>query len=211
MELGWKYKKDSDLQIACTRAGEKNTKEGIRWIQTTLNHYFQTIGYTGYLIPVNGTYDKTTETAVKRFQKLAGLDVDGDAGFQTIHTLLYDQIASKVEKKSLASYLNLPKTPPSGAKADEKAAEETNADEAKAQSPLKLVKKSYKVKVGAKPFRIRTTGGNGKKITYKSSKKKVATVSKKGVVRVKKAGKAGITVKQGKTRLKVKVTVKKKN
>ena len=48
----------------------------------------------------------------------------------------------------------------------------------------------------------------GKKATYKSSKKKVASVSKKGVIQAKKQGKAKITVKVGKKKTKITVTVK---
>ena len=44
------------------------------------------------------------------------------------------------------------------------------------------------------------------KLRYSSNKKKVATVSSKGVIKAKKAGKATITVKSGSK--KVKVTVK---
>ena len=46
------------------------------------------------------------------------------------------------------------------------------------------------------------------KVTYKSSNKKVATVSKKGVITAKKKGTAKITVKSGKKSYTVKVTVK---
>lgn len=48
-----------------------------------------------------------------------------------------------------------------------------------------------------------------KKVKWSSSKKKVAEVSKKGVVRAKSAGKAVITAKAGKKAMKCKVTVKK--
>ena len=48
------------------------------------------------------------------------------------------------------------------------------------------------------------------KVTFKSSNTKVATVSSKGVIKAKKAGKATITVKAGSKTKKVKVTVKNK-
>lgn len=66
------------------------------------------------------------------------------------------------------------------------------------------VKKSYQLKVTKTPV---TTL---EKVTYKSSNTKVATVSKTGKIKAKKAGKATITVKCGKKTVKVKVTVKKK-
>ena len=65
------------------------------------------------------------------------------------------------------------------------------------------VKKSYQLNVTKTPV---TTL---EKVTYKSSNKKVATVSKNGKITAKKAGKATITVKCGKKTIKIKVTVKK--
>lgn len=52
--------------------------------------------------------------------------------------------------------------------------------------------------------------GTKKKVTWKSSNKKVATVSKKGKVTAKKKGKVTITAKVGGKRLKCKVIVEKK-
>ena len=46
------------------------------------------------------------------------------------------------------------------------------------------------------------------KVTYKSSNKKIATVSKKGVIKGKKKGTATITIKSGKITKKCKVKVK---
>ena len=46
------------------------------------------------------------------------------------------------------------------------------------------------------------------KAVYTSSNKKIATVSSKGVIKAKKKGKATITVKVGKKKVKCKVTVK---
>ena len=46
------------------------------------------------------------------------------------------------------------------------------------------------------------------KVTFKSSKKSVATVTNKGVITAKKKGKATITVKSGKKTVKVQITVK---
>lgn len=64
-------------------------------------------------------------------------------------------------------------------------------------------KKSYTI--GIKSMTTKTT----ESITYKSSKKSVATVDKYGVVKAKKKGKATITVKCGKKKAKLKLTVKK--
>lgn len=47
------------------------------------------------------------------------------------------------------------------------------------------------------------------KVTYKTSNKKIATVSSKGVIKAKKAGTSTITVKSGSKTVKVKVKVTK--
>ena len=64
-------------------------------------------------------------------------------------------------------------------------------------------KKSVTLKV------TRTPVTSTEKITYQSSNKKIATVSKKGKITAKKAGKAKITVKSGKKKVTINVTVKK--
>ena len=64
------------------------------------------------------------------------------------------------------------------------------------------VGKTKKLKVKNKPV--------GVKVTWKSSKKKVATVSKKGKVKAKKAGKTTITAKVGKKKYKCRVIVRNK-
>ena len=65
------------------------------------------------------------------------------------------------------------------------------------------VKKSTKLT----PFVTPITSKN--KVTYKTSNKKIATVSSKGVIKAKKAGTATITVKSGSKTVKVKVKVTK--
>ena len=65
------------------------------------------------------------------------------------------------------------------------------------------VKKSTKLA----PFVTPITSKN--KVTYKTSNKKIATVSSKGVIKAKKAGTATITVKFGSKTVKVKVKVTK--
>lgn len=65
------------------------------------------------------------------------------------------------------------------------------------------VKKTYKLAPVITPITTKD------KVTYKTANKKVATVSGKGVITAKKAGKTTITVKVGKKTKKVKVTVKK--
>lgn len=77
-----------------------------------------------------------------------------------------------------------------------------------AQKP-KLNKKSATIYVG-KTVKLKVKG-NRKKVKWSSSNKKVATVSSKGKVKGKKAGKATITAKVGNKKLKCKVTVKQKS
>ena len=76
---------------------------------------------------------------------------------------------------------------------------------------LLLNVKKVALQKGKSTTAIKATVMKGDKIkSWKSSDKKVATVSKSGKITAKKAGKATITVKCGKKTVKVKVTVKKK-
>lgn len=76
-----------------------------------------------------------------------------------------------------------------------------------AQKKAKLNKSKATIYVG-KTVTLKLKN-NKKKVKWSSSNKKVATVSKKGKVTGKKAGKATITAKVGKKKYKCKVTVKK--
>ena len=73
-------------------------------------------------------------------------------------------------------------------------------------SAAKLNKTSISLNAG-KTYTLKVTGINGK-ITWTSSKKSVATVSSKGVVKAKKKGTAVITAKYRNKRLTCKVIVK---
>ncbi len=72
-----------------------------------------------------------------------------------------------------------------------------------AKSKIKL-KKGKKAKIKVKIFPTNST----EKVKFSSSNKKVATVSKKGVVKAKKKGKATITIKSGMLKLKCKIIVR---
>ena len=80
-----------------------------------------------------------------------------------------------------------------------------------AASGISNVSKSLKLKLGEKytlaPVISPITTAD--KASYRSSNKKVVTVSKKGVITAKKSGTAKITVKAGKKKVTVKVTVEK--
>ena len=72
---------------------------------------------------------------------------------------------------------------------------------------MKLTKASAKLKKGKK-VTIKVKAAPVSKVTFKSSNKKVATVSSKGVVKAKKKGTATITVKCNGITRKFKITVK---
>lgn len=72
---------------------------------------------------------------------------------------------------------------------------------------MKLTKSSAKLKKGKK-VTIKVKAAPVSKVTFKSSNKKVATVSSKGVVKAKKKGTATITVKCNGITRKFKITVK---
>ncbi len=73
---------------------------------------------------------------------------------------------------------------------------------------LKLKKKKLSIKTGDKKTLKVTVKPSNAKLTWKSNKKKIATVSKKGVVKGKKKGTAKITVTSGKKKATCTVTVK---
>lgn len=78
-----------------------------------------------------------------------------------------------------------------------------------AKGKVKLNKKKVTIKVGQKvKLKLKNTK---KKVKWNSSKKKVASVTAKGVVKGKKKGTAKITAKCGKKKYVCKVTVKGKN
>lgn len=84
----------------------------------------------------------------------------------------------------------------------------TVPDSAGAKAKIKLNKKKVTIKVGGKvTLKLKNAK---KKVTWKSSKKKVASVSAKGVVRGKSAGTAKITAKSNKKSYTCTVIVKEK-
>lgn len=90
----------------------------------------------------------------------------------------------------------------------------TTSEAAAKTKKIVMNKKKVTLKVG-KTFKLKVKKVTPKKaskaVTYKTNKKKIATVSKKGVIKGKKAGKATITVtskKNKKAKAKVTVTVK---
>ena len=79
-------------------------------------------------------------------------------------------------------------------------------DEVEAAKKYKLNKTKTFVRIGT-PVKLKVKNAKKKKIKWKSSNKKIATVSKKGVVKGKKYGKCNVTAKIGKKKLKCRVIV----
>ena len=79
-----------------------------------------------------------------------------------------------------------------------------------AKKKVQLNKKTVTLEVGKKVTLKLKNAPKKKKITWSSNKKKIATVSKKGVVTAKKAGKANITAKVSGKKYVCKVTVNNK-
>ncbi len=80
----------------------------------------------------------------------------------------------------------------------------TQENETKIQAP-----KTLSVRQGKKKkLKVTVSNANGRRVTYKSKNKKIATVTKKGVVKGVKKGKTVITVKCNGVTRKVNVTVK---
>lgn len=86
------------------------------------------------------------------------------------------------------------------------------ATQVNAATKPKLSKTKITMTVGqSKKLKVKgISKKRAKRIKWKSSKKKVVTVTKTGKLKARKAGKATITAKVGKKKLKCKVTVKKK-
>lgn len=76
-----------------------------------------------------------------------------------------------------------------------------------AKTVITTAKKAYTVKAGKK-VSLKAVASDGSKITYKTSNKKIAKVTSKGVVKGVKKGKATITIKANGVTKKVRVTVK---
>ena len=86
-----------------------------------------------------------------------------------------------------------------------------NLTNVNAKSTTRLSSKKIVLQVGkTKKLKVKNKPA-GVKVVWKSSKKKVATVSKKGKVKAKKPGKTTITAKVGKKKYKCKVVVKRNN
>lgn len=85
----------------------------------------------------------------------------------------------------------------------------SDAFHAEAATKYRLNKTKLKVSIG-RTARLKVKNSGKKRVKWKSSNKKIATVSKKGLVKGRKKGKTVITATVGKKKLKCRVTVKKK-
>ena len=84
----------------------------------------------------------------------------------------------------------------------------SSANEIILNKNMKLTKKSVSLKKGKK-LTIQKASGISGKVTFKSSNKKIVSVSVKGVVKAKKKGKTAILIKNGGKTAKLTVFVKK--
>ena len=80
-EYGWTYYRTGDRQMPY--ASPWTDGYGVAWLQAALNTYL------GLELEVDGEYGSATTAAVKTFQEMADLTVDGQAGIQTIGALVY--------------------------------------------------------------------------------------------------------------------------
>jgi hypothetical protein len=78
-----------------------------------------------------------------------------------------------------------------------------------AKKKPRLSRTKATIRVGGR-IKLRVKNASGKKVKWSSTKKKVATVTSRGVVKGKKAGKAVIRAKVGRKTLKCRLTVKAK-
>ena len=99
----------------------------------------------------------------------------------------------------------LKKTEQTEEKKQEKTAKKVKTKKIKGLKKTLKIKKGKKIKLKPKLKPANSTDV----IRYKSSNKKIVTVSKKGVIKAKKAGTAKITVKAGKAKFVIKVKVRK--
>lgn len=83
--------------------------------------------------------------------------------------------------------------------------------EAAGKKTVQLNKKAFTLTVGSTQKLTLKNAPKNKTVTWKSSNKKIATVTRKGSVTAKKQGKATITAKVGKKKCTCKVTVIRKD
>ena len=88
--LGWSYCAAGDSRIPY--ASPWSDGQGVVWLQKALNTYMHA-GLT-----VDGQYGEATKTAVRAFQGLVGLTQDGQAGVQTVGTLIYEMYYNMAAK-----------------------------------------------------------------------------------------------------------------
>ena len=84
----------------------------------------------------------------------------------------------------------------------------TGTDAAQAKSKVKMSASKAKIYEGYTK-KVTLKGAKAKKVKWKSSNRKIATVSKNGIIKAKKSGKCIITAKYQKKSYKCRVTVKK--
>lgn len=160
-DLGWVYCHSGDLRIT-----------SVQWLQKSLNAY-QNAGLT-----VDGSYGEATKAAVRKFQKSAGIGVDGSAGPQTYCTLIYKMYYAQ------ASGTQTPNPSPV-------------VPVEKKTAAITVSKSSYALNDNHSNFSLGAKSNHAEAaLSYTSSDTSVATVNSSGTVDIKKAGSAVITIAQ---------------
>ncbi len=188
--LGWKFCNTNDSFIPYDYPSALNN--GAAWIQRSLN----TCMKAG--LSVSGVYDEATRAAVTAFQSAKNLEVDGQAGRNTIVKIIKAIVNGEmiyapnpdvpVEKPPIEEP-DIPVTPP----------QEPDTP-AKKTTVLRAEKASYAVNDTNKAFTVNVTSNHTEtKLEYVSSNPSVVTIRADGNVEVKSAGSAKITVSQAET------------
>jgi peptidoglycan hydrolase-like protein with peptidoglycan-binding domain len=192
-KLGWTYRNKGDYPIAAAGSGSANSKNEIKWIQTSLNTIFREASLSAYCITVSGVYDASTKQAVTRLQRITGLETDGDAGYGTVKEMLYLLAAPSAFDTKITAYLKLDAR--------------TIADNKPAEA-MKISKTAYKVNTGHSDIALVSNADRiAGQFRCVSSNRRAATVNEQGVLHAVGHGSARITLTQNNTSTVVRVWV----
>ncbi len=188
--LGWTYCKKGDSFIPYNYTSAVDS--GAAWIQRALNSCMKA------KLTVTGVYDDATQTAVAAFQSAKKLEVDGCAGKSTILALI--KAAASNEKVTPQNPADDPSEPDSPVEPEKPDDPGEDPQKPLNKTVLTAARKSYAYNDTKESFALKVTSSHAQSpITWQSSDKSVAAVSADGIVTVKGAGQARITVKQAQT------------
>ena len=180
--------------------GESFIYQSGEWIDLYGNYI--TAGSTKYYchnVPVKAisVIDTTAEENVTRYEKTSkvtmpsGNSSGGGSGQRDDHVFPQEDLPETVPSESNANtFMDIP--------SDDSEADITVVSEKIEVKKIKITKKKKEMKVGATfklKYKILPADASNKKVTFTSTKKKVASVNKKGRIKAKHAGKTTITIK----------------